>query len=552
MRAALALLAFGGAAILAPAQDPELAEVRGRLPNGKAAMVRLQYKQGVSIESKDLPAAFLQKKGAAQWAPFSDLSPQGKRWALGALFPSDTWGRGEVRHKVRWPKVESVWLISALFTGHGQNYDKLMRLNTANPELLNEGDVWRIPIELLSPDFGGSATAPPTKAQPDDEHGEESRTAALRATLTFGKDSQGQYAGYSLRKGEALYSSIVMRFTDLVDAREVNELAAKIAKRSGIGDVRAIQPGQLIKIPLDCLAAPFQPEGSRALEESREMRAEVLRTAKIEAGPRLSGVRVVLDPGHGGIDSGARANGVWESDFVYDVAMRVKRLLELNTDAQVFSTLRYPGISAGIREHIPAMTTDAVLMTTPPKPNDGDSPNSISVNLRWVMANHFFAAKKGADIRKTIFISFHADSRHPSGKGTMVYVPASKMIPDKHSWNGGGASVAELKTGGKFNFTARQKRESEAQSLIFANGLLRELAKESLPVHENRPVRNVINRSGREIVPAVLRTNVATTKVLIEVVNLQNGEDAALLKNADYRELFAESVLRAIRAHYRK
>jgi len=544
-----AIWTLGVAALVVAAQDPELAEVKGRLPNGKTALVRLQYKKGVSVESKGLPPEFFSKKGSAQWVPFGDLSPQGKHWALAALFPSDTWGRGGARHKVRWPKLESVWLISALFTGQGQNYDKLMRLNPENPELLNEGDTWLIPIELLSPDFGGSAAVPP-REQTEYEHGEESRTAALRAMLTFGKDSQGHYAGYSLRKGEALYSSIVMRFTDLVDAREVNDLAARIAKRSGIDDVRSIQPGQLIKIPLDCLAAPFQPEGSKALEESREMRAEVLRTAKIEAGPRLSGVRVVLDPGHGGIDPGAKANGVWESDFVYDIAMRVKRLLELNTDAQVFSTLRYQGI--GIREYIPSMTMDALLMTTPPKPNDGESPNSTSVNLRWVMANNFFAAKKGIDVRKTIFISFHADSRHPSGRGTMVYVPASNMVPDNHSWNGGGASVAELKTGGTFKFTARQKKESEAQSLIFANGLLKELAKESLPVHENRPVRNVINRSGKTMVPAVLRTNIATTKVLIEAVNLQNQDDAALLKNPDYRELFAESVMRAIRAHYRK
>jgi len=546
-----AIWALGVAAIVLAAQEPELAEVKGRLPNGKSALVRLQYKMGVSVESKALPPELFAKKNSAQWVSFSDLSPQGKRWALGALFPGDTWGRWGASHKVRWPKLESVWLISALFTGQGQNYDKLIRLNPENPELLKEGDVWLIPAELLSPDFGGSGAAP-SRAQSEDEPGEESRTAALRAMLSFGKDSQGRYAGYNLRKGEALYSSIVMRFTDLVDAREVNDLAARIAKRSGIDDVRSIQPGQLIKIPVDCLAAPFQPEGSKALEETREMRAEVLRTAKIEAGPRLSGVRVVLDPGHGGIDPGAKANGVWESDFVYDIAMRVKRLLELNTDAQVFSTLRYPGLGIGIREYIPTMTTDALLMTTPPTPNDGDSPNSTSVHLRWVMANNFFAAKRGQDARKTIFISFHADSRHPSGRGTMVYVPASNMVPDSHSWNGGGASVAELKAGGTFKFTARQKKESEAQSLIFANGLLRELARESLPVHENRPVRNVINRSGKTMVPAVLRTNVATTKVLIEAVNLQNPDDAALLKNPDYRELFAESVVRAIRAHYRK
>lgn len=63
-----------------------------------------------------------------------DLSPDGKRWALIALFPKDTWGRTRVTHVVQYPALESVWLMSALFTGHGQNYDKLMAANPGLPE----------------------------------------------------------------------------------------------------------------------------------------------------------------------------------------------------------------------------------------------------------------------------------------------------------------------------------------------------------------------------------------------------------------------------------
>ncbi|MDR1840892.1 MAG: N-acetylmuramoyl-L-alanine amidase [Holophagales bacterium] len=544
--------AFISATVIIGAADPDMAEVKGRLPGGKTVVVRLQFKKGVSISSKNLPKAFIAKSGnLPQWLYFEDLTPQGKRWALTSLFPQDKWTGGEVRHRVRWPKLESVWLISSLYTGHGQNYDKLMAANPKNPEVFKEGDIWRIPKVLLSPDFGGLAKAP-DKSQPEDELSDEDRTVTFRAMLAYEKDAQGNYAAYRMRKGEALYSSVVMRFTDLVDAREVNELAIRIAKRSGIKDVRSIQPGQLIKIPTDCLADPFQPEGSRGLAEDRQMRAEVRRTTKIEAGPRLSGVRIVLDPGHGGIDSGARANGVWESDFVYDIAMRVRRLLELNTDAQVSITLRYEGIGFGIRDDIPAMTKEAVLLTTPPIPNDGESSISDSVNLRWVLANHFFATPKAADKRKTIFISFHADSLHPSTRGSMVYVPASNLVPSKYAWAGKGIQAAELKQGASVSFTARQKLEMEAQSLIFAEGLLKELRREKLPIHANRPIRNVINRSGRNFVPAVIRTNNAMTKALIEVVNLQNEEDAALLKDADFREQYARAIVRAIRAHFKK
>jgi N-acetylmuramoyl-L-alanine amidase len=345
----------------------------------------------------------------------------------------------------------------------------------------------------------------------------------------------------------------VLRFTDLLDAKEVNQLAADIAKRSGIADVRSIQPGQVIKIPLDCLADAFQPEGSKGLAKDRQLRAEVKKTAKIEAGPRLSGVFIVLDPGHGGIDPGAKANGVWESDFVYDIAMRVRRLLELNTDAQVMTTMRYGGIGFDTRDAIPRITKDAVLLTTPPLPNDGDSPRKASVNLRWVLANHFFRVSKAVDQRKTVFISFHADSLHPSARGAMVYTPGSNLVPNTHSWSAAGVNVAEMRHGASISFSAKQKAEMEAQSRIFAEGLLNELRREGLPIHANRPIRNAIKRTKMAaFVPAVIRTNAATTKVLVEVVNLQNEEDAALLMDAGFREQFAGAVVRAVRAHFRK
>lgn len=46
---------------------------------------------------------------------------------------------------------------------------------------------------------------------------------------------------------------------------------------------------------------------------------EVLR----QAGPRLRGKRIVIDPGHGGNDPGVVASGVAEGDLVWDLARRV-------------------------------------------------------------------------------------------------------------------------------------------------------------------------------------------------------------------------------------
>ena len=548
LRAALA----GALAALVAQAAPATVEVRGRLPGGAAARIRLVFKQGVQVEARHLPRRFLASRGES-WAAFQDLTPEGRIWALRALFPEDRWNRGEVRHKVRWPELESVWLMASLFVGHGQHYDKLQAANPALPEKLRAGDRWTIPRTLLSQDLGGSGQAKVDRAQPEDDLDDEARVAAFRALLTFETDKAGKYAAYHLRKNESIYRSVVMRYTDRVDPKGVNELALEIARRSGIEDVRGIQPGQLIKIPVAMLADPFQTEGSAALAEEREVRAEVRRTPRVQASPGLKGIRIVLDAGHGGIDQGAAANGVWESDFVYDITMRVRRILEQDTEAVVSSTIRYPGLGFNVRDRITAPTGAAEILTTPPFANDGESPNAVSVHLRWVLANDLFAAFcRQGDPQKTLFISFHADSLHPSARGTMVYVPGAAGVPlDFILGDRRAANVKEMKAGGHVHFSPKERLQGEARSRLFAESLLQALHREDLPIHGNRPIRNIIQRSGRSFVPAVIRYSSAATKVLVEVANLTNPEDVENLEDPAFRERFAGAVVQAVKAYYR-
>lgn len=525
-----------------------------RTPDGRAILLRFQFRKGLSAEGKALPRAFFKGGETSGWVPFEDLSPEGKRWALAALFPEDQWRQEEVRHVVRHPDVESVWTMAALFTGHGQNYDRLIAENPDLPEKLREGDVWHIPLGLLSKDLGGTGRGP-DRTQPEDERDDEGRVAAYRGMLSFAEDAQGRYAAYRMRKGEALYSSVVIRYSDRVDPKGVSDLADRIAKRSGIVDVRSIQPGQLIKIPLTYLADPFQPEGSSELAEEREVRAEVRRTVRVEAGPKLKGVRIVLDAGHGGVDTGARASGIWESDFVYDITMRVRRILEQETDAQVSSTIRYPGLGFKSREAILTPSRAAEILTTPPFAVDGESPTATSVHLRWVLANDWFAAfrKAKGDAQKTLFLSFHADSLHPSARGSMVYVPGASLVPASFALAGNRSGrVAEARRSSRVAFTGREKLQGEARSRQFSETLLKALHKDRIPVHPNRPIRNVIYRGSGKWVPAVIRYSTGATKALIEVANLTNEDDAAHLRDPDFRERYAVAVVNAIRAYYRK
>lgn len=542
-------------AVITAAQDPAPILAQARTPEGRAILLRLQFRKGLSVEGKALPRAFL-AKGAdpTGWVAFEGLSPQGKRWALAALFPEDQWRQEEVRHTVRHPEVESVWTLAALFTGHGQNYDRLMAENPDLPEKLREGDVWRIPRSLLSADLGGAGRSP-DRSQPEDELDDEARVAAYRALLSFGEDAQGKFAAYRMRRGEALYSSVVIRYTDRVDPKGVNELADLIAQRSGITDVRGIQPGQVVKIPVVYLADPFQSEGSSGLAEEREVRAEVRRTARVEAGPKLKGVRIILDAGHGGVDPGARANGLWESDFVYDIAMRVRWLLEQETEAQVSSTIRYPGLGFKSREVIRTPSRAAEILTNPPFAVDGESPSAVSVHLRWVLANDLFTAfrQRKGDAQKTLFLSFHADSLHPSARGSMIYVPGAAMVPSRFALGGAKTGrVAEARRSGHVAFTGREKLQGEARSRQFSETLLTALQKGDIPIHANRPIRNVIHRGGGKWVPAVIRYSTGATKALIEVANLTNEDDAANLRDPGFRERYAVAVVNAIRAYYRR
>ncbi|MDP2875105.1 MAG: N-acetylmuramoyl-L-alanine amidase [Holophaga sp.] len=540
---------------LIEAADPLPAERRATAPGGGIVQLRLAFRKGIQVDSLHLPKAF-RAKGAATsgWLAFDDLSKEGKRWALQVFWPEDEWREDEVRHRVKWADLESPWLLAAMFTGHGQNYHLLESANPKNPEKLVAGDLWRIPKNLLSVEFGGSAKGILDRSQPEDELNDEERVAAYRKLLSFGQDNSGAYAAYRLRKGEALYSSVVMRYTDRVDPREVNQLALLIAARSGIEDVRSIHPGTLIRIPVEHLADPFQPEGSQALKEEREVREEVRRTSRVGAGPRLKGLRIVLDAGHGGIDIGASSNGVWESDFVYDIAMRVRRILEQDTEAIVSTTIRYPGIGYKVRDVISTPTRSAELLTTPPFANDGESPSAVSVNLRWVLANDQLAKfKKTGDAQKTLFISLHADSLHPSARGVMVYVAGAANVPASYALGAArGARVAEMKRSSRVSFTAKERLQGEARSRLFAEALLTAFKADKVPIHANRPIRNVIHRSGKSFVPAVIRHCTASTKVLIEVANLANDEDAENLKSHAFRERYAEALVKGIRAHFRQ
>lgn len=135
----------------------------------------------------------------------------------------------------------------------------------------------------------------------------------------------------------------------------------------------------------------------------------------------------------------------------------------------------------------------------------------------------------------------------------MVYVPGAALVPATFSLGSAKtARVIEARRSASVSFTGREKLQSEARSRQFSETLLKALEKGHIPVHANRPIRNVIYRGGAKWVPAVLRYSTSATKALVEVANLTNEDDAANLRDPGFRERYAVAVVNAIRAYYRK
>jgi N-acetylmuramoyl-L-alanine amidase len=187
---------------------------------------------------------------------------------------------------------------------------------------------------------------------------------------------------------------------------------------------------------------------------------------------------VVLDPGHGGKDSGAMCGGVMEKDLTLDVARRIDRLLD----------------AEGI----------ATLMT-----RLGDT--YVSLTDRAAFGNR---------VRDSIFVSIHFnEDNKPVASGVETYYAAHQI-----------ASVPVFAT--LLPFLSRPPFNSpkpESQSLA---GFIQEAL-----VVRTRSVDR-----GTQAKQFFVIANVTSPAVLIEGGFLTNKEDISKLASEDYRDQLAAAV----------
>ncbi len=476
--------------------------------------------------------------GVRYKVPYSVLLGTLQVEVVRALFPADEARAEGWLHVV--PTAgpgHSLWRLGEWFTGRGQSFSRIRETNDLPENTVAPGSEVLIPSDLLRPDF--LAALPPLAASPDVDYGYE-------------RDATGEYLTYRLKRGEALYTAIVMRFTGNVTAVVVNALAKDLARLNRIRDVTDMPVGQKVRVPFDVLLPGFLPPEDPRRREYEENRAESAKYSNTVKTSTLEGITVILDAGHGGEDPGTHPGGVSEATYVYDIMLRTKKILEERTAAQVVPTTRegdtYRFVDAGKLSR----TTGHRVLTDPPY-KIGDT--TVATHLRWYLANsiHRKAVQRSNDPQKTVFLSIHADALHRTMRGAMAYIPATGLTRGKYTKSGTVYTLRrEVREQPTVEFSWKERVQSEGLSRQLAREILASFKRHDLRVHREPAIRDRVIRCRRcnPWVPAVVRRNAVPAKLLLEVSNLNNPEDRRLLQTRAFRQQAAEAIVDGILRYY--
>ncbi|WP_375677224.1 MULTISPECIES: N-acetylmuramoyl-L-alanine amidase [unclassified Bartonella] len=223
--------------------------------------------------------------------------------------------------------------------------------------------------------------------------------------------------------------------------------------------------------------------------------------------------RVVLDPGHGGIDGGARGGtGILEKDVTLDFARALRDELQKDSHITV------------------ALTRDSNIF--------------LRLSER---------VKKAQEFDADLFISIHADTIDlHSLRGATVYTISDKASDAIAKSLAENENKVDLLDGLPADETLEvtdilmdlTRRETHTFSVNFANSVISSLSKNHI---------NLINNPHRYANFQVLRAS-DIPSVLIEIGYLSNKEDEKLLNDPHWRKQMAASIAHSIRqfADYRQ
>jgi len=214
----------------------------------------------------------------------------------------------------------------------------------------------------------------------------------------------------------------------------------------------------------------------------------------------LGVARIVIDPGHGGHDPGAKARGLEEAELVLDVALRLEALLK----------------DAGV-EVIMTRRTDTF----------------IALEERTAIAN-----RAGADL----FLSIHSNaSASDLAHGIETYFlnfapnPQAEAIAAREN-AGGAKTMRNLPDIVRAIALNNKIDESRDFASMVQNAMYTKLQK------SNKTVRNL----GVKQAPFMVLVGATMPSILAEISFITNRNEATLLKTDKYKQQIAEALLAGV------
>ncbi|HEV8348533.1 MAG TPA: N-acetylmuramoyl-L-alanine amidase [Vicinamibacterales bacterium] len=214
--------------------------------------------------------------------------------------------------------------------------------------------------------------------------------------------------------------------------------------------------------------------------------------------------RIVIDPGHGGHDPGAKGKGVTEAELVLDVALRLEKLLQKVAGVEVILTRR----------------TD----------------DFIPLQERTAIAN-----REGADL----FLSIHANaSANATARGIETYflnfannLSAAAVAARENAASGQAmGSLPDLVKAIALHNKLDESKDFAAQV-------------QKAMIERLRPANKTLKDLGVKQAPFVVLIGAAMPSVLAEISFVTNAQEAKLLKGTPYRQRIADALFNAIRKY---
>ena len=470
--------------------------------------------------------------------PFAFLNYAYKKRALAQVFPKDTETDTSWVHVVNY--ADETWgSIAQIFANDAEIADFILQENGFEEEgELRLGQIIKIPARLLQESlrrFPLTITTllpeikpAPRQSEPTPVKPLHSQDPELKLITREGKT----YGAYRLKRGEALYSAVVVRFTGRVDADEVNQIARELLVINNIADASKIAIGTEIKIPLELLDEALL--GEEPLEE----------VAIAPAPTRLRGrkLHVILDAGHGGDDPGTMMRDLREDEIAFDLMRRIREGL-MARGVEV-----HPLVSASGKVTTVSSRKSARHEYVNVTPAYYIADGRIGVNLRIYLIDAIYRKllREGVAAEDIIFMSIHLDHLHPSVGGTMVYVPGAKQRAEKFKASEEVFEKYHESRDRTIFFAAKENRQAERASLTLSQSLISALRQAKLPIHKHQPVRKYVYRGGKKWTPGIIRYNRVPTALLIEAANFSNREDQKRIRTPQFRQQFANAIVQGI------